>query len=65
MTLVEGAREVARALATGHLPTEAWVCPELLQTPEAHASLAHLRQLDAQRRCRLYTVAPELFAKDV
>jgi len=63
LTLVEGVREVERALATGHLPVEAWVCPELAHAPASRASLQRLEEFDAQRRCRLFFVPPTLFAR--
>lgn len=63
VTLVEGVREVSRALTAGHTPIEAWVCREAVQAPEALDALARLERLDAERRCKLYTVPPELFAR--
>lgn len=60
-TLVEGVREVSRALAAGVAPLEAYVCPERVVQPEMRAALAQLVQLDAERRCHLFTVTPEIF----
>ena len=62
LTLVEGAREVSRALAAGIIPVEAYVCPELLQ-PAMQASVQRLEQLDGVRRTRLFTVTPAIFAR--
>jgi TrmH family RNA methyltransferase len=63
LTLVEGVREVERALAAGHMPAEAWVSRPLVQTPAALGALARLETLDAQRRTRLFEVPPDLFAR--
>ncbi len=63
VTLVEGVREVERALAAGHLPVEAWVCPPLVQGEGGQAALQRLLELDAQRCCRVYEVPPPLFER--
>jgi TrmH family RNA methyltransferase len=63
LTLVEGAREVSRALAAGIAPVEAYVCPERIDQGEMRGVLAQLARLDAERRCRLFTVTPEVFAR--
>lgn len=63
LTLVEGAREVSRALAAGIAPVEAYVCPERIDQGEMRGVLAQLARLDAERRCRLFTVTPEFFAR--
>jgi TrmH family RNA methyltransferase len=63
LTLVEGVREVNRALAAGIAPVEAYVCPERIDQGEMRGVLAQLARLDAARRCRLFTVTPELFAR--
>jgi TrmH family RNA methyltransferase len=63
LTLVEGAREVSRALAAGIAPVEAYVCPERINQGEMRGVLAQLARLDAERRCRLFTVTPEVFAR--
>lgn len=62
-TLVEGVREVTRALAAGITPAEAYLCPERIDAPALGDVVAHLHRLDAARRCRLFTVTPELFAR--
>ena len=61
-TVVEGTREVSRALAAGIVPAEAYVCPELVG-PALREAVARLEELDAARRTRLFTVTPEIFAK--
>lgn len=63
LTLVEGVREVSRALAVGVVPVEAFVCPELVDHSLLGGALAQLARLDAERRTHLFTVTPEVFAK--
>ncbi len=63
ITVVEGGREVLRALEAGVAPSEAFVCPALRRTPESVAALARLEALDAARKTHLFLVPPELFAK--
>ena len=62
-TLVEGGREVSRALAAGVVPVEAFVCPELAGGADMQPALRQLDQLDRARRTALYTVTPEVFAR--
>jgi TrmH family RNA methyltransferase len=63
LTLVEGEREVSRALAAGIVPFEAYLCLELVDAQALGSVLAELQQLDAARRCQLFTVTPDLFAR--
>jgi TrmH family RNA methyltransferase len=63
VTLVEGTREVARALAGGVIPVEAFVCPSLVKEAEAVAALEVLEALDGARRTHLFLVTPEIFAR--
>ena len=44
LTVVEGVREVSHALATGVVPVEVYVCPELVG-PESRAVVARLEAL--------------------
>jgi TrmH family RNA methyltransferase len=60
---VEGAREVSRALAAGHVPVAAYVCPELAGEAELQPVVRTLEQLERAGRTRLYTVTPEVYAK--
>jgi RNA methyltransferase, TrmH family len=62
-TVVEGVREVARALSCGIVPQEAFVCPELITTEEATAVYQQLQSLAQQGQLTLFTVTPDLFAK--
>ena len=59
---VEGAREVRRALAAGHVPVMAYICPEVAG-PEMAGVLAQLQELERSGRTRLFTVTPEVYAK--
>src|SRR5690606_4379265 len=63
LTLVEGTREVSRALAAGIVPVEAFVCRELVAGADMEAAVARLEALDAERRCHLFLVAPDVFAR--
>ncbi len=60
---VEGGREVSRALAAGHVPVAAYICPELAADAEMAPVLQTLEQLDRAGRTRLYTVTPDVYAK--
>ena len=62
-TIVEGIREVERALRFGIVPHEAYVCPELITTAEATAVWRQLQSLEKDGQLALFTVTPELFAK--
>jgi TrmH family RNA methyltransferase len=63
-TVVEGAREISRALACGIIPGEAFVCPQLLpDNPTAQAAFQHLNVLSANHITDLVHVTPEVFAR--
>lgn len=63
-TVVEGAREISRALACGIIPDEAFVCPALLpESPTAQAAYEHLKVLSANSITQLFEVTPEVFAR--
>jgi len=63
LTVVEGTREVARALAQGIMPVEAYVCADLIHNDEGEMARRILESLDVNRQTRLYTVTPEVFAR--
>jgi RNA methyltransferase, TrmH family len=63
VTRVEGVREVAKALAAGVIPEEAFVCPEIARQPALQPALERLAELDASRQTRLYEVTAEVFAR--
>lgn len=60
LTVVEGGREVLRALQQGVVPQEAFVCPELVIEPEARTAVSLLHQLS---QTIFYEVTPDVFAK--
>ena len=62
-TIVEGIREVERALQCGIVPQEAYVCPELITTDEATAVWQQLQALEEERQLALFAVTTDLFAK--
>ena len=62
-TVVEGVREVERALQCGIVPQEAYVCPELIATEEATAVWQQLQTLEEQGLLTLFTITKELFAR--
>lgn len=63
VTTVEGLREITRALAYGIVPTEVYVCPELVKNGEADVILAQLQTFAQNRQTALFEVTPEVFAK--
>jgi RNA methyltransferase, TrmH family len=60
LTVVEGAREVLRALQQGVIPQEAFICPELISETEAETAVTHLHQLS---QTAVFEVTPDVFAK--
>lgn len=62
-TIVEGIREIERALQCGIVPQEAYVCPELITTEEATAVWQQLQSLAEKGQLALFTITNELFAK--
>lgn len=63
LTSVEGAREIGCALKNGFVPTEAFLCPDLIVSDEATAVAAQLAALEANDQCQLFTVSKDVFAK--
>lgn len=63
LTVVEGQREAAQALASGVVPVEAFWCPELAQGEEAKALAAALAALGAGGQTQLFEVTTAVFAK--
>lgn len=61
-TVVEGVREVQRALAAGVVPHEAFICPELLDA-QGQTAVARLRTLAQTKQTRIYEVTTAVFAK--
>lgn len=62
-TVVEGAREVGLALGRGIVPVEAFICPELIDGPQAEAAARHLVAIGQRGLSEVFYVAPEVFAK--
>lgn len=48
VTVVEGVRELGRALACSVVPSEAFICPDLITDTEAEAVVAHLETLPTE-----------------
>jgi TrmH family RNA methyltransferase len=61
-TVVEGIREVGRALQQDIIPYAAYLCPELI-TNETSEVVAQLTQLAQRGTTELFEVTPEIFAK--
>lgn len=62
-TVVEGVREVRLALGRGIAPVEAYICPELIDGPEAETAARHLVTLGQTGMSEVFYVAPEVFAR--
>lgn len=60
-TVVEGAREIRRALESGLAPQTAFYCPELMT--EGDDVLATWKSLARSRAVQLFEVTPSVFAK--
>lgn len=63
LTVVEGEREVARALACGQLPQEAFICPELLSETGKTAVFPHIQQLAQAGKTAVFEVTTAVFSK--
>lgn len=61
-TVLEGVREVQRALASGIVPDEAFICPELLDA-ESKTIVSRLHTLAQTKQTRVYEVTTAVFAK--
>lgn len=61
--VVEGVREVRRAMEAGLAPVHAFVCPELATAEELQPALQQLDQLARTGKTRRFTVTPEVSAK--
>ncbi len=62
-TIVEGVREVYRALHAGIQPLEAYICPPLLTDPFAQETARMLLDDEANKRCQIFEVTPSVFEK--
>lgn len=63
LTVVEGLREIDRALKSGIIPTEAFICPAMIQDAQAEWVTERLYQLDRDRLTHLFEITPEIFAR--
>lgn len=63
MTIVEGVREIGHALLAGIIPTEAFICPELIDGDVAAAVAQHLTQLAQNQQTNLIEVTQPVFKK--
>ena len=63
LTIVEGQREVDRALKAGVVPQEAYVCPELLDGAGAEKTYAKLQLLAQAGETKLFEVTLAVFEK--
>jgi TrmH family RNA methyltransferase len=63
LTIVEGQREVDRALKAGVVPQEAYFCPELLTGATAKITSAKLQQLAQAGETKLFEVTLPVFEK--
>ncbi|MCA9922660.1 MAG: hypothetical protein KC421_09815, partial [Anaerolineales bacterium] len=63
-TIVEGIREIQRALAQNIVPTAAFICPEIMDDGEETAVLtAKLEKLANKNGTQLFEITAEIFAK--
>lgn len=62
-TIVEGIREVHRALLSGIEPLEAYICPSLLIDPLAQETARMLLDDETNKRCQIFEVTPPVFEK--
>ena len=63
VTVVEGLREISRALAHNIVPLEAYICPPLAQSDEAVRLIHKLQAYAQQQQTELFEVTPAIFAK--
>lgn len=63
LTVVEGVPEIGRALQSGVIPREAYVCPPLIAEAEATEMVSTLQRLGQRGSTQLFEVTPDVFAK--
>lgn len=63
LTVVEGVREVTRALQNNVVPREAYLCPPLIDEALANEPLAMLERLAETGATQLFEVTPPVFAR--
>jgi TrmH family RNA methyltransferase len=62
-TIVEGVREISCALAHGIQPQEVYLCPELIQEPNAQKIADQFRKDETHSAFKLFEVTPQVFQK--
>jgi TrmH family RNA methyltransferase len=62
-TIVEGTREISHALEHGILPKEVYLCPELIQEPNAKKIASQFRKNEELTTFKLFEVTPQVFQK--
>ena len=62
-TIVEGEREIARALTFGIVPTEAYICSDIAQSDSARRTTESLIALGERGETVVRYVTPDVFAK--
>jgi len=62
-TIVEGVREISRALEHGVAPQEVYLCPELIQEIQAKKLASHFLQNEPHKPTKLFQVTPQVFKK--
>ncbi len=62
-TIVEGVREISRALEHGIEPQQVYLCPELIQEPQAKKLASHFLQNEPHKPAKLFKVTPQVFKK--
>ncbi|MCX6048902.1 MAG: RNA methyltransferase [Chloroflexi bacterium] len=63
VTVVEGLREVSRALENGVVPLEAYICPELATGDAVALVVRRLYEFEQHHQSLLFEVTPAVFAK--
>ncbi len=67
LTVVEGEREIGRALAAGIIPVAAYICPDLLSYKHEDNTptlvVEQLQHLERTHDTAVYAVSPEVYAK--
>lgn len=63
LTIVEGVREISRALENGVQPQEVYLCPELIQDPSAQKIAAQFTENDYNASYKLFEVTAPVFQK--
>jgi len=62
-TVVEGVREISRALQNGITPVEAYLCPGLVKAEDRTLMTQIISQLEQSPSTRCFEVTPEVFAR--